>query len=254
VKTIQQDNAGKNKLLQSRSDSASWKLGIAFEYTASNTPQQNHLAELAFATVINKARAMMAAAYVPLNVRYKLWKEAICTATDLDGLLLVTLNNKVATKYEHAFGKNPKFALHLQTWGEARAVKTKVTGTPKLADRGVICIFIGYTKDHDGDCYRMWDPITSGVHTTRDIIWLRRMFYTKNIGFDIVAEPDILKDTPPAQPAETTLAEAPVVLENLPTLMPGRDDADDVSEGDETVPTGNSEDPSHDYVPIARTS
>jgi hypothetical protein len=32
VMTVRQDNAGKNKLLQSRSDSAAWKLGIKYEY------------------------------------------------------------------------------------------------------------------------------------------------------------------------------------------------------------------------------
>jgi hypothetical protein len=100
----------------------------------------------------------------------------------------------------------------------------------------------------------MWDPITSGVHTTRDIIWLRRMFYTKNIGFDIVVEPKVLEDMPPTQQVSPAPAEAPVVLEDLPTLMPGRDDVDDVSEGDETVPAGNSEDPGHNDAPVARTS
>ena len=134
VVCVRQDNAGENKLLQGRCDSAAWKLGILFEYTARDTPQQNHLAELAFATVINKARAMMAEANIPEGTRYKLCKEAIKTATDLDGLLLSTLNGLTKTRYEHAFGKNPKFAKHLRTWGEAGTVKTKKTGTPKLTD------------------------------------------------------------------------------------------------------------------------
>jgi hypothetical protein len=142
VVIVRQVNAGENKLLQSRCDSAEWKFGIAFEYTAQDTPQQNHLAELAFATVINKARAMM------WQLLLCLWWCAINHGkkpfADLDGLLLVTLSTKVATKYEHAFGKNQKFAAYLRTWGEAGSVKTKGTGTPKLADCGAICISIGY--------------------------------------------------------------------------------------------------------------
>jgi hypothetical protein len=51
--------------------------------------------------------------------------------------------------------------------------------TPKLQDRGVQCMFVGYTLDHDGDRYRMWDPVTGGIHVTRDISWLKRMFYEK---------------------------------------------------------------------------
>jgi hypothetical protein len=29
--------------------------------------------------------------------------------------------------------------------------------------------------------YKMWDPKTGGVHTSRDIIWLRRMYYQAQV-------------------------------------------------------------------------
>jgi hypothetical protein len=65
VKCVRLDNAGENKKLQKRSDSKDWKLGVTFEHTARDTPQQNHLAELGFATIANRGRAMMHAANVP---------------------------------------------------------------------------------------------------------------------------------------------------------------------------------------------
>ena len=40
-------------------------------------------------------------------------------------------------------------------------------------------MFVGYAKDHAGDCYCMYNPKTGGTHTTRDIIWLRRMYYPR---------------------------------------------------------------------------
>jgi len=40
-------------------------------------------------------------------------------------------------------------------------------------------MFIGYAVNHPGDCYRMYDPKTRRVHITRDIIWLKRMYYEK---------------------------------------------------------------------------
>jgi hypothetical protein len=40
-------------------------------------------------------------------------------------------------------------------------------------------MFIGYAMDHDGNCYRMWNPTTDGVHVTCNIIWIWRMFYNK---------------------------------------------------------------------------
>ena len=59
--------------------------------------------------------------------------------------------------------------------------KIKTNTTPKIADRGIQCIFVGYSKDHDGDCYEMWYPKTNRVYTTRDVIWLNRMYYTKEV-------------------------------------------------------------------------
>ena len=87
---------------------------------------------------------MMNAANVPLPKRYILFREALHTATLLDGLRLVTLNGKTATRFEHWGDQIPRFAYHLRTWGEAGVVKLKQVGTPKLEDRGRLCMFVGY--------------------------------------------------------------------------------------------------------------
>jgi hypothetical protein len=179
LQVVRMDNAGENKLLQKRSESKDWQLGITFEYTARDTPQQNSLAEVGFATLTNRGRAMMHKANIPMEVRPKVWTEAFKTATLLDGLIPIEIDGKIATRYVHWCGKNPDFAKHLRTWGEAGTVKTKTAKTPKLMDSGVQCMFVGYALDHSGDCYRMWDPVTKRVHETRDVIWLKRLFYTK---------------------------------------------------------------------------
>ena len=75
------DNAWENKKLQERAESSDWKLGPTFEYTARDTPQQNHYAELAFATIANRGRALMHRANVPIKIRYKGYTEAFQTAT-----------------------------------------------------------------------------------------------------------------------------------------------------------------------------
>jgi len=59
VEKIRLDNAEENKLLQKCSKCADWKLGIDYEFTARDTPQQNSLSEVAFATLANRGRAMM---------------------------------------------------------------------------------------------------------------------------------------------------------------------------------------------------
>ena len=49
IKNVRLDNAGENKLVQQRSQSVDWKLNINYEFTASNSPQQNSITETGFA-------------------------------------------------------------------------------------------------------------------------------------------------------------------------------------------------------------
>jgi hypothetical protein len=81
VKYMPLDNTGENLKLQEVSDSKDWKLGIEFEYTARDTPQQNHLAELGFTILANRGQALMVRANVPMECRYLLFREAFITAT-----------------------------------------------------------------------------------------------------------------------------------------------------------------------------
>lgn len=194
VKYIRMDNAGENKKLKERADSSDWKLGINFEFTARDTPQHNHLAELAFATLGNRGRAIMHKANVPLKWRYRLFPEAFKTVSLLDGLVPVMVNGKLATRFEHWGGSNPQFAKHLRTWGEAGTVKTRDKMTPKLSDRGVQCMFVGYALEHSGDCYRMWDPETNGIHESRDVIWLKRMYFKPTVTPAIETPAEIIFD------------------------------------------------------------
>ena len=76
------------------------------------------------------------------------------------------IDGVTATRYVYWGGTNLAFAKYLKTWGEAGTVKLKLTATPRAADRGVQCMMVGYALEHDGDCYRMWDPNTSRLHET----------------------------------------------------------------------------------------
>ena len=192
------DNAGENKLLQTRCSSKDWKMKCEFEFTARDTPQQNSLAEVGFATLANRGRAMMHRANLPMMDRYRLAHEAFQCATHLDGLTVVEINGVRKTRYEHFVGQNPMFAKHLRTWGEAGTVKIKTSTSPKLNDKGTHCMFVGYTYNHPGDCYRMYDPKTGRTRETRDVIWLKRMFYqrppnqreltTESLTYDVTQE------------------------------------------------------------------
>jgi hypothetical protein len=120
VKYIRLDNAGENIKLQKISDSKDHQMNIQFEFTARNTPQQNHLSELGFTVLINRGRAMMHRANIPKDIRYKVFPRVFETATLLDGLVICTIDGVTKTRAEH-FGQPvvvvPKFANHLRTWG-----------------------------------------------------------------------------------------------------------------------------------------
>jgi hypothetical protein len=124
VKYVRLDNAGENKKLKERSYSADWKLNIDYEFTARDTPQQNHRAELGFAVLANRGRALMYHANLPMEIRYKLFKEAFQTATLLDALVVVEIEGEKKSRVEHWSGKKPEYAQNLRTWGEAGTVKS----------------------------------------------------------------------------------------------------------------------------------
>jgi hypothetical protein len=154
---------------------------MKYEYTGRYTPQHNHMAILGFVTLVNKSRALMVRSNIPMNKRYLIFRESLKTATYLDSLVVTTVGKKKATRHDHFYGKNPRWMKFLQTWGEAGTVKVKTKNTPKLADQGVHCMFIGYADNHEGDIYRMWNPKTERVHITRDVIWMKHMMFTKGL-------------------------------------------------------------------------
>lgn len=176
---VRLDPSGENTALAKRAESVEWKelQPIDFEFTARDTPQHNSLAELAFPYLGGRARAMMGAAHVPVDLRYRVAVEAVRCATQLDGLVVVTLNDKTCTRDEHVYGKVPKWATKLRTYGEAGVVKEGKDG--KTGDRGQDMMFVGYAVDRDSDCVRMYNPETNRVVQTRDVIWLKRMYYEK---------------------------------------------------------------------------
>ena len=124
---------------------------------------------------------MMHHSNVSTDDRYMVCKEDLMTATRLDGLTVVVMSGKTATRYEHYMGKVPGFALILRTWREAGVVKTRKKSTPKNCNLGVTCMVVVYNTDSGDDIYRMWNPKTKRIQRTREIILLKIMCYQVKI-------------------------------------------------------------------------
>jgi hypothetical protein len=112
----------------------------------------------------------------PKSKCFKLWSEATKTVTVLDNLIPVTWKGETMTRYEHSGHKIPKFVKYLRTFGEAGIVKDKKDG--KVGNRVITMLFVGYMDGHAGNCYRMYNPVTSRVWESRDIIWCGQMYFT----------------------------------------------------------------------------
>jgi hypothetical protein len=54
-------------------------------------------------------------------------------------------------------------------------------------------MMVGYSTDHNGNCCQMWDPVTGGVHDTRDVTWMHRMFFERQVSHGIVIPPMIIQ-------------------------------------------------------------
>ncbi len=77
VLIMREDDAGENKKLEKRLQSADWKLPVKMKYTAANTPQQNALVEVKFTYLAAKARAAMHTAAVPRDMRLENFPEVV---------------------------------------------------------------------------------------------------------------------------------------------------------------------------------
>ena len=86
IKRIRLDNSGENRSLQKECDKAN--LGITYEFTAPESPQQNSVAERRIPTLMGRARAMLIQAGIESKYKGEFWCEVISTATKLDNIMV----------------------------------------------------------------------------------------------------------------------------------------------------------------------
>ena len=170
VLIVRCDNAGENKDLEKECTGSNWKMVMDFEFTARDTPQQNHLAEIGIFNTSCKGRAMMSEAIIPSIYKFRCFVLATEMAGQLDWLVAVTIDGVTKTKYEHFYGRPPKFAPHLRLFGQLGVVTiSNRTQHSKTNYKGIECMMTGYAVDHTEDVYRMYDPIGNNIYTTRGV-------------------------------------------------------------------------------------
>ena len=168
IQVLHQDNAGENVKLVKTAKGKNWKLEFEVEYTARKTPQQNLHAETLFMIFVAQARCTMIAGQILNTEQFKLWPEAVKTATHLNNLMPATFGGVTQTHWEHAGYKVPKWTKTLQTFEEAGIVKDSKKG--KVLNRGLTMMFVGYSEDHAENVFQMFNPETSRITQSCDVI------------------------------------------------------------------------------------
>ena len=113
----------------------------------------------------------------PDDERFKLWPEAVKTATYLNNLMPVTIGGVPQTHWEHTGYEVPKWTKTFWTFGEAGIVKEGKIA--KVLNRELTMMFVGYSEDYAKSVFWMYNPVVSRIAQTGNEIWMSRMFHTR---------------------------------------------------------------------------
>jgi hypothetical protein len=171
-KTLRLDNSGENKKLQHKLKTSGFG-HIVYEYTSPRTPKQNGKVERGFATVLGRARSMMNSAGLTSNMRSRLWPEYARTATLLENAMPTRAHGTPIVRFSG--GPYKWFKINnMRKFGECAVITTKTDTTPKLNNRGIVAMFLGYSEQHSADTLRFMNIKTHRVIYSRDYMWLNK--------------------------------------------------------------------------------
>ncbi|GKA45820.1 retrovirus-related pol polyprotein from transposon TNT 1-94 [Tanacetum coccineum] len=163
---VQTDNGTefKNKTLAKFFD----EVGIAQQFFAARTPQQNGVVEIMNQTLVEAARTMLTFANLPLF----LWVEAIATTW-------FTQNRSIIHKY---FDKTPYDLINkrnpnikfFHVFGCRCYLLNDYDDVGKLKEKGVIRVFVGYSKESAS--FKIYNKRTRKIHES------------VNVNFDEISE------------------------------------------------------------------
>lgn len=137
--------------------------GIARQYTAPYTSQQNGVVERRNRTVVAMGRSLLKQMELPLV----LWGEAIRHAVYLLNRLPTRSMNE-RTPYEAWKGEKPNIS-HVKVFGCLAHMKTTGTHIRKLDDRSRVVVHLG--NESGTKAYRLYDPESNSILVSRDVVF-----------------------------------------------------------------------------------
>jgi hypothetical protein len=233
VENLRCDNAGEHQTeLRELCD----KFGINIEYTAPNTPQQNGVVERKFETDRTRGYAMMRAAKLSESAQKKLWAEAFNTATKVGNIMYGLKEEKCP--YEKFHGKEPKLnPKHLIEFGRIGYVTDRDKMKAKKRPKSKKMIMVGYADNHSPDTYRMFDPSTNRIKSTRDVRWADWNRNKPEENLDLFDKDKVEEDSPDEneEEAELKLDDDDEDPDEFPTLDESELGRNEAGEGAEEI-------------------
>eukprot|EP00121_Abeoforma_whisleri_P005056 Awhi_evm1s4572 len=150
--------------------------GIIQTFTAPGTSNHNSFVENRNRTIVNMARAMM----LDANLPKKFWGEALVHAILINNLLPTSAldDTRFNTPWE-AFHGNPGNIMNLYKFGSKVIFYKDITG--KFSEKGTAGILLGPKQNTVGHCYRIYNPETKRVISSRDIYVMEiQTYYNRN--------------------------------------------------------------------------
>ncbi|KAJ1522455.1 hypothetical protein ONE63_001645 [Megalurothrips usitatus] len=142
--------------------------GILNQFTVSDTPEQDGVAERANRTLMEKVRAMLKTCGLDI----KFWPLALSTAIYLKNIS-PTKAVQGMVPMEAWTGSKPHIG-HLRVFGCLAYAHIDKNKTKKLMDRTKACIFVGYDDERKG--FKLLDPNSNAVFTHRSVIFNENSF------------------------------------------------------------------------------
>jgi len=142
--------------------------GIIWQVTAPYSPVSNGIAERTNRGILDPVRCMLKQSGLPTSF----WAEAARVAVYIKNH--ATHRSIGKTPYEALYGRKPEIG-HLRSFGCIAYTHVPEAKHTKLDDRATRYIFIGYTETPS--IWRVCDPVTKRVYTSRDIKFDEAVFY-----------------------------------------------------------------------------
>lgn len=187
LKVLRTDNGGEFCSLEMKCFLQ--KAGIAHQKTNPYTPEQNGMCERMNRTVVERARCLLFDANMPK----KFWAEAVNTAVYLRNRTIAS--GLTRTPYELWTGRKPDVS-HVRVFGSTAMTHVPKMKTAKWDKKAEKLILVGYDNNVKG--YRLFDPKSNKIITSRDVIIMEHAQSTNDMTQAVVEEKsDNFEETEP---------------------------------------------------------